>query len=110
MTAKEIGRQLNISHNTVHMHWRLARLKLGSLTVVAATHDRTIPGGETGRAPPRQTNLERRRLSWFDQSMRLVAISMAFLTALMLTVLVTIAVIWLFGLELYEPYYGLFRQ
>ena len=30
-TAKEIGRQLKISHNTVNMHLRLARLKLRDL-------------------------------------------------------------------------------
>ena len=30
MTAKQIGRQLNISHNTVAMHCRMARLKMES--------------------------------------------------------------------------------
>ena len=102
MTAKEIGRQLNISHNTVHMHCRLARLKLQSLTVLAAAHDGSASGRETGGLP-RQTDVQRGRFTWFDLAIHLMAIAMAVLTALMWIVLVTIVVIGLFGLRHLSP-------
>ena len=51
-SAKEIGQQLGISPHTVAMHWRLARLKLGSQVPVepdGGTPAQDVPG-TAGRA------------------------------------------------------------
>jgi hypothetical protein len=50
MTAKEIGRLLNISHNTVAMHWRLARLKLRSMRDPVPGEDDAAPVPSEKRA------------------------------------------------------------
>jgi hypothetical protein len=53
-SAKEIGRMLGISHNTVHMHMRLARKRLS-----ARGRERGDPGNQRLAQPPEDAAVDR---------------------------------------------------
>lgn len=85
MIAKEIGRQLNISHNTVIMHWRLARLKLRSAPRRSAAEREVAAAQSDYVAPPSW-----RGLRSLDRASALAAI--VFLLAAWMTLLFLLSV------------------
>jgi len=105
MTAKEIGRQLNISHNTVHMHWRLARLKLRS-----ANPGQQSPGVvEPPVLPPPNSTWPRvRQIEWSSLMATGALILAGALSLLFLLAAVSVTIAHFLSLSFQAPFYNLF--
>jgi DNA-binding NarL/FixJ family response regulator len=101
LSAKQIGRQLNISPNTVIMHWRLAKLKL------AAEEDPVnLP------RLPAQNPLSRlddlRQIDWVSVLAATAHAIAAALTLILILALLSLLIVSELSLSISKPYYNLF--
>jgi hypothetical protein len=106
-TAKEIGRELNISHNTVVMHWRLARLKLRPIEDRLPDRDRRTGAYDVPGLSSPWRWLRRDWVSIFAGAALILSILMALLY---IFALLSLIIVDHFSLRLNEPYYGIFDR
>jgi hypothetical protein len=106
MTAKEIGRQLNISHNTVAMHWRLARLKLRDERGSPAERHRGEHSDDPGAPIPSGQGLG--GIDWQSRIAAAALIAGVLPALIFIAALISLIAINQLSLRLDQPYYGLF--
>jgi DNA-binding CsgD family transcriptional regulator len=105
MTAKQIGRELNISHNTVAMHCRLAKLKAGLDNCEAQSRGLARPHDLAGLTFGLHAS---GRADWSSRIATAVLILEGALSVIFLLAAASVAVAHALSLSFQKPFYNLF--